>query len=224
MDNAKSQKIKWIAIIAILCLLVAGGAAGWKYYSAAAAVEYSVYGLPGQQLEVEDTGYSVTVDSFDSSTMTASITVTDEATGETVSGDISLDPSKTAEKQEALKAFGLKYRLVSTGWAADVSVSRNNKMLQSGTLCAGEHMVLNDEPDIVIALNAVYPDYKLVDDTPTTASNELKNPGYLYTIYYQNEVMGRNVLTGDDPVTIDDEYSISFDNPQQYVMLEVRKL
>ena len=57
---------------------------------------------------------------------------------------------------------------------------------------------------------------------PMTASSALKNPGYLYTIYYHDQVVGMNVLTGGDMITVED-YGIIFKNPQPYTLIQVKR-
>ena len=187
-------------------------------------VKYTVYGVIGQTLDVEDTGYTVTINDFnielrEDETVeqyTANITVTDTATGETVTGETSVN--------HPLTAFGMKFYQNSTGWAATVSVIKNDTdLLQQEILCAGEHMTIEDFPDLVIAFNAFYPDYVLGSDgMPATASSDMNNPGYLYTLYYQEEVLGMNVLTSSEKIAVDD-YSIVFTDPQSYTLLQAKR-
>ena len=57
---------------------------------------------------------------------------------------------------------------------------------------------------------------------PATASEEPNNPGYLYSVYYMNEIIGMNVLEKDDQITIDD-YAVTFHDPQNYTLVQVKK-
>ena len=55
-----------------------------------------------------------------------------------------------------------------------------------------------------------------------TASGVVRNPAYLYTVYYQGQILGMNVLVGDEPLTIDD-YVVTFTEPQSYTLIQIKK-
>lgn len=185
--------------------------------------EYTVYGVPGQTKPVGDTGYELTIDSFDISLRedetveqyTAGLTMTD-ASGAAKSGEASVN--------SPLSLFGMKLYQNSTGWAATADVYKGEEKLQEALLCAGEYALIKGQEELAVSLTAFYPDYVASpeDGRPMTASGELNNPGYLYTLYYQNQVLGMNVLTGDDKITVED-YTIVFRDPQQYTLIQVKR-
>ena len=55
-----------------------------------------------------------------------------------------------------------------------------------------------------------------------TLTPALRDPGYLYTLYYHDQILGMNVLTGDDKITVED-YTIYFRDPQQYTLIQVKR-
>ena len=116
----------------------------------------------------------------------------------------------------------MKFYQNSTGWAASVIVEKNGEELQREILCAGEFISVADKPDLVIYLNAFYPDYAMVEGEPVTLSSKLNNPAYLYRVYYQGNMIGMNALTGDDVITID-EYTVRFEDPQSYTLIQIKK-
>ena len=116
----------------------------------------------------------------------------------------------------------MKFYQNSTGWAARVRVLENEELLQEETVCAGEYIRVKDKPDLVIYFNAFYPDLVMTNGMPSTASGSLNNPAYLYSVYYQEQVIGMNVLMPDEVLTIDD-YTVSFSDPQPYTLLQVKK-
>ena len=77
-------------------------------------------------------------------------------------------------------------------------------------------------PELTIWLNAFYPDYALVDGQPLTMSGSLNNPGYLYSVYYADQVIGMNVLMDGEQITIDD-YTVTFSDPQSYTILQIKR-
>ena len=83
----------------------------------------------------------------------------------------------------------MKFYQNSTGWAAKVSVAKDGEPMQSEVVCAGEYLAVKDKPDLVIYLNAFYPDYVFTPGVgPATASGQLNNPAYLYSVYYQDQI------------------------------------
>lgn len=204
----------WLTHLGILLIIVgfALGQYGTK--------KYSVYGVPGQTKEIEGTKYSVRIDEFstelrDDETVeqyTTNFTLINNETGEEKSGTTSVN--------HPCNLFGLKVYQNSTGWAADVVVYEDEEYLQDETLCAGEYLTVKDLEDLKILFKAFYPDLTYVDGEPESASSSLNNPGYLYMVYYGNDLLGMNVLN-DDYISIDN-YNVIFTNPQQYSLLQVK--
>ena len=210
----------WVCHLGIL-LLILGFSLGQYMHK-----EYTAYGVPGQTRLIGDTGYAVTIDDFriglrEDETVeqyTADITVRNVAVsgnGEAASASVSVNHPATL--------FGLKFYQNSTGWAAKLTVLKDGTKMQEEVVCAGDYLTVADKQDLVIMLTAFYPDYIFVDGRgPATASSSLRNPGYLYTVYYKGEVLGMNVLTGDDYLTID-EYTVLFSEPQNYTLLQIKQ-
>ena len=90
-------------------------------------------------------------------------------------------------------------------------------------VCAGDYLVVADNPDLVVFFNAFYPDYAMVSGYgPATLSGKLNNPGYLYSVYYQGQILGMNVLMSGEVLTIDD-YTVRFSDPQSYTLLQIKR-
>lgn len=118
---------------------------------------------------------------------------------------------------------GMKFYQNSTGWAANVQICKGSELLQQGVICAGEYAPVEDMEGLAVLLNAFYPDYvRGADGMPATASSELNNPGYLYTLYYNDRILGMNVLTEDEIITVED-YGIRFTDPQQYTLIQIKR-
>ena len=117
---------------------------------------------------------------------------------------------------------GMKIYQNSTGWAANVSITQGGEPLQSGVVCAGDFVRVENLPDLVIYFNAFYPDYVARPGAlPATASSDVNNPAYLYTVYYQDQILGMNALMEGEELTIDD-YTVLFSDPQPYTLLEIK--
>ena len=209
----------WVCHLGILCLIVAFSLGQMTHR------EYTVYGVPGQTKLIGDTGLLLTIDAFEVglreddtvSQYTAQITVRDMYGEELKAESAEISVNNPAD------LFGLRFYQNSTGWAANVSVLKGGELLQEEILCAGEYLQVEDKPGLIVLFNAFYPDYVQVPGQgPTTASGRLNNPAYLYMLYYQEELVGMNVLTQNDVITVD-EYTIVFSQPQSYTLIQIKQ-
>ena len=94
--------------------------------------------------------------------------------------------------------------------------------LQQEVLCAGETLSVKGKEGLVILLNALYPDYVIRDGAPATASDEPNNPAYLYSVYYRDQLVGMNVLTEGEEITVD-ACAVRFSDPQRYTLIQVKR-
>lgn len=207
----------WICHLGIL-LLILGFALGQ-----ATMRQYTVYALPGQTKEMGDSGLAVTVNDFQviraengsAQQYTASLTVTNPVSGTKENG--------TASVNAPANLFGYKFFQNSIGWGADVRVLENGSELQTEALCAGEFFAVKDKPELVIYFQALYPDYVQTEGTmPVSVSDEIRNPAYLYQVYFQGQILGMNILKDGEELTID-EYTVLFENPRNYTLLAVKR-
>ena len=209
----------WVCHLGILLLILGFGLGQMTKET------YAVYGAAGQTKMIGNTGLSLTIDDFQVdlreddtvSQYTAWITVRDLSGGEegrTESAKIAVNAPATL--------FGMKFYQNSTGWAANMTISKEGEELQKSVVCAGDYLVVEDKPDLVIYFNALYPDLVMTDSGPATASSALKNPGYLYSVYYQEQILGMNVLKEGEVIKIDD-YEVTLDQPQYYTVIQIKK-
>lgn len=206
----------WLTHLGLLIIIV-GFALGQMF-----TVKYTVYGVPGQTKQVGDTAYTLTIDSFEVALRadetveqyTSTLTLTDTAQRTSQSGETSVN--------HPMNAMGMKLYQNSTGWAANVLIFKGEELLQSEILCAGEAIAVKGLEDLVLSFNAFYPDYVMTEGGPATASSQLRNPAYFYTLYYQEGVLGMNVLEADQRITVED-YSFLFLDPQQYTLIQVKR-
>lgn len=216
----------WLTHLGML-IIIAGFALGQMY-----TIKYTVYGVEGSTKPVEDTSYTLTIDSFET-TLREDETVDQYTSLVTVTDTTSCEAQQTQTSvNHPGKVFGMQVYQNSTGWAATVTVSKDKESvssepslpeeIQSAVLCAGEYLEVEDKPGLVILFNAFYPDYaKDANGMPVTVSPHPVNPAYLYTVYYNNKVIGMNVLH-NDYISIDD-YIVTFDSPQQYTLLQLKR-
>lgn len=206
----------WVCHLGILLLILGFG------LGQITQRQYTVYGVPGQTKPIGDTGYLLTIDDFQVGLRaddtveqyTADITVRD------VDGRGSEQATVSVNNPASL--YGMKLYQNSTGWAATIDIQKDGEPLQSDVLCAGEYLRVQDKPDLVIYLSAFYPDYVMQPGVgPSTATGALNNPAYLYRVYYQDQVLGMNVLTRGEELTID-EYAVTFTNPQSYTLIQIK--
>lgn len=214
--NRVGQWGAWLTHLGILIIIV-GFALGQMY-----TVKYTVYGVPGEQSMIGDTPYLLQIDDFQIllrpddtvEQYLAKLTVTDTRTGESQSGEASVN--------HPWDVNGLRLYQNSTGWAADIVVYKGEELLQAETVCAGEYLTVKDREDLLVMFRAFYPDYvTAADGMPATASDRMDNPGYLYVLYYKGDVLGMNVLLANEKITVSD-YTILFDNPRSYTLIQIK--
>ena len=187
--------------------------------------QYAVYGVPGDTKPIGDTGCFLTIDDFtierredgSAAQYTSGITVTNVANSAGPSGG-----SATVSVNHPATLCGMKFYQNSVGWAAKVSVLEGGAPLQEAVVCAGDLLPIADKPELVVYLNALYPDYVFTPGVgPSTASERPDNPAYLYSVYYQGQLLGMNALMAGEELTIDD-YTVTFTDPQNYTLIAVK--
>ncbi len=208
----------WVCHLGVL-LLIVGYSLGQMTYK-----EYAVYGVPGDTLAVPGTSLAVTIDDF-------RIELREDDTVEQYTADITaFDLSKSSEGKSATISvnhpadlLGYRFYQNSTGWAANITILKNGEYFQSKVVCAGDYLPVQDKPELVIYFNAFYPDYQFIEGYgPSTRSGKVLNPAYLYSVYYMGQMLGMNVLSSEDVLTID-EYTVYFSEPQSYTLIQIKK-
>ena len=206
----------WVCHLGILLLIIGFG------FGQMTKKEYAVYGIPGQTKPIGDTGLYLTIDDFQ-------VDLREDDTVSQYTAEITVGKSENDAENAAISVnhpaslYGMKFYQNSTGWAAKVTIRENGELLQEEVICTGEFVPVKDKPDLVIYLNAFYPDYYLDREKgPQTASGQIKNPAYLYTVYYQGSVLGMNALLEEEDLTIDD-YVVNFSEPQNYTLIQIKK-
>ena len=208
----------WVCHLGILLLILGFGLGQMTQQ------KYAVYGVPGQFMSVGDTGYAVRIDDFHVG-LRQDDTVEQYTTDFTLMNSNSSGPgggSASVSVNNPATLAGMKFYQNSTGWAAKLTVYEGGEFLQEAVVCAGEYLRVADKPDLVINLNSFYPDYVMQPGVgPSTASGQLNNPAYLYSVYYQDQIIGMNALMDGEVLTIDD-YTVTFTEPQMYTLLQVK--
>ena len=205
----------WVCHLGIL-LLILGFALGQITMK-----QYTVYALPGQTKGMDDSGLQVTVDDLqilraESGAVqqyTAALTVSDPVNHTEEKG--------TTGVNAPANLYGYKFFQNSVGWGADVRVLKNGQELQKEGLCVGEFFAIADKPELVIYFPAFYPDYS-GEPKQSDPSLPVKDPAYLYQVYYQGQILGMNILKAGEELTID-EYTVLFENPRNYTLLAVKR-
>ena len=213
----------WVCHLGIL-LLIIGFTLGQLLHK-----EYTVYGVIGDTKPIGDTGYFLTIDDFDIQLReddTVAQYVADVTVFRAPQGSTSIPDSMnaTVSVNHPARLYGFKIYQNSTGYAARISVDEAGTPLQTQVICAGEGVEIADAPGLAVYLNAFYPDFYLQPGAgPMTLSGRMNNPAYLYSITYQDRMVGMNYWQeADGPITVND-YSITFSEPQSYTLLQVKK-
>ena len=206
----------WLCHLGMLVLILGFGLGQLTQFDA------SVYGIPGQTKPIPGTDYAVTIEDFEI-LLRPDETVDQYTTTLTVSDGGVRTAGGVTQVNHPCKLFGMKFYQNSTGWGADFTVEKDGSVLQQEFLCAGELAHVKPVEGLTVFLRAFYPDYAEDDSgMPMTKSSVLSNPAYLYMLYYGEELLGMNVLTAGQVITVDD-YTISFHDPQPYTLIQVKR-
>jgi len=206
----------WLTHLGML-LVIIGFALG-QFLS----IEYTVYGIPGSTQPIGNSGYWLKIDDFEISMRddytveqyTAKLTMLDEE-GNMQSGEASVN--------HPMSAFGYELFQDSTGWANYVDIYVNDTLSKTDLICGGEYTYPDDRPNLVFFFNKFYPDLgKNSEGDFVTLSPVCNNPYSLFTVYYNNEVMGMNMTAMDEPIDVN-EYTFVMRDPVQYTLLVVKK-
>jgi len=205
----------WLCHLGML-LVIVGFAAGQ-----ALATESVVYGIPGSTQPIGDTGYLLTIDDFE-------VALRDDFTVEqytarltVVSPDGTSSQSGTASVNHPMTAFGMSLYQDSTGWANYVDIAFDGQLVKQDLLCVGEYTTPDELPSLALLLTNFYPDLTRSGRTLTNATPLLNNPHALYSLYYQDQLLGMNLVEMDIPITVD-RYSFTLHDPVQYTLIVIR--
>ncbi|MCI8401098.1 MAG: cytochrome c biogenesis protein ResB [Lachnospiraceae bacterium] len=204
----------WLCHVGML-LLIAGFALGERF-----GLESYVYGVPGQEKELEGTGYVVRIDDFrielrEDETVeqyTASLTVRETDTGRQVSG--------MAQVNHPMDAFGMRVYQNSTGWACQVDVYQKETLEESRLLCTGEILTPESAPEVSLVFQKFYPDFAYTEQGAVSVSSRLDNPCAAFTLYYDGKAIASDVV-GVGYEIIAEPYRFVFRDPQPYTLIQV---
>ena len=205
----------WVCHLGIL-LLILGFALGQMTMK-----QYTVYALPGQTKEMGDSGLLVTVEDLQISREEGGTVSQYTAVLKAADSTANTEETGQAAVNAPANLYGYKFFQNSVGWGADVLVLKNGEEMQKERLCVGEFFAVADKPELVIYFPAFYPDYSAEAKTSDPTA-EVKDPAYVYQVYYQGQILGMNALRAGEELTID-EYTILFDNPRNYTLLAVKR-
>lgn len=203
----------WVCHLGIL-LLIAGFIAGQMTHE-----EYTVEGLPGDTVPLGNTGLTVIINDF-------SIDWRDDGSAEQYTADITVFDGNGREKSgqssvnHPASLLGYDFVQNSAGWAADVTVMKDNSVIQQETLCTGEYIAFADDPDIFIQLLQFYPNYDGTTGIASPmASTYPEHPGYHVRLYDRFGARSDIILEKDQRMNLNRQYSVEFSNPSNYTLL-----
>lgn len=209
----------WVCHLGILLLILGFGLGQMT------KTDYTVYGVPGQSKRIGETDLVLTIDDFridmrEDDTVeqyTSTITVRDMT-------DLDAEPLHTSiSVNNPGRLLGMTYYQNSIGYAVRITVTRAGERLQSDIVCSGELVSFADRPELMVYFITMYPDYAYDEAAgPYSLSGRMRNPAYLYAVYYNGELLGMNVLMADEQVKIDD-YVVSFTDPQYYTLIQIKQ-
>lgn len=178
--------------------------------------EFTVYGLPGTEEEVGDSGIFLTIDDFN-------VFLRDDFTVEQFESKLTArkdgaEISGTTQVNHPFSAFGYRFYQNSEGWTNDVTITKGGEFVSKQTVYMGEHFDFPDMP-VVVVLNQFYPDFNemtMKNNTPL-----IVNPHTRFSIYINGHLADMNFIEMGNPITVEDVVAV-LDNPRKYSLLQAR--
>ena len=209
----------WVCHLGILLLILGFGLGQMTQR------QYTIDCVPGQSRPIGSTGYALGVDDFNieryadgnPSQYVSDITVYD------LSGGDDAGKSARISTNHPASLYGMRFYPYATGWAARADVYKDGQPLQQEIVCAGGLLPVADLPELVIYLKALYPDYPAGDGgVPVIDIDQATHPAYDYAVYYKAQMVGADVLTADETITVNN-YTVAFSQPRRYTEILVKR-
>lgn len=202
----------WVCHLGVV-LLIVGFALGQITME-----QHTVYGVPGQLLQIGETDYAVKLRDF---------RVTREADGfisqyETELTVYDLRDENEIRSEDAVvsvngpaSCFGYKFYQNSTGDAAKLTIRRDGALVRESWICVGEAEQMLDTP-LYLQLQAVLPEHG-------TDAEGRALPGYAYLIYVGDELYTMNIQGEGETIPDFTPYEVRFSDAQSYTLLQVKR-
>ena len=181
--------------------------------------ETVVYGVPGTDHPLLDTGYSIRIDDFDilyRQDYSVHQYVTD-ATIRDESGKIIRQGSLQVNQPMAGRGFNVFQS--GTGWAMEAGLMRNGQAVETRTLFQSEAFSADDQK-IVLHFREFYPDFFLSDGQLYSRTPFPENPRMLYALYYDGIQVQVDLAAPGQTITYN-EYSFTVAQPRLFTVLQV---
>lgn len=203
----------WLTHMGLFLIIVFYVLGKWFGY------ETVIYGVPGTEHPVLETGYTIRIDDFDilyREDYSVHQYITDATIFDKAGAIIAEGPLQV---NQPMRGKGFEVFQSGTGWAMEASLSRNGQLLEKKTLLQSEAFVA-DEAKIVLHFMDFYPDLVLRDGQPFTRTPFPENPWMLYALYYDGAQVLFNMAAPGQTITYR-EYSFTLTEPKLFTVLQV---
>lgn len=206
----------WLTHLSIIVIILAFGYGRYKGF------DETVYGVPGETLELENSDYKIRIDNYNV-LFREDFTVEQYITEMTVLDKDDKEVKKGTSMVNHPFRFGdFNVYQNSTGWAVDALLFKNEKSYKEKILYKSEVFV-EDDKKIALQLADFYPDFDSKNPTkPRTTTPFLKHPVALYALFYDGERVDMGLNHIGDPIEWE-EYTFVLENPRMFTLLQVAK-
>ncbi len=206
----------WCIHLGILLTIISYGYGQYTHFSS------EVYGVPGSEVEVEGTEFTVSIEDFRIDYREDG-TVGQYYTNMKLLNDKNeLLNSKEISVNHPLNYKGYNFYQSATGWATNIQFMKDEKEVVEDLLYEGTFFV-DEEEGLAIQFTKFFPDFVATEGGLFTRSHETNNPMFLYALFFNGRRVGMNVVAPGDVIEWN-EYDIILDNPKMYTYLQVNKV
>lgn len=198
-----------IGIIIIVIFFTYGKLKGFDVY---------VYGVPGQELEVENTDISIYIEDFNIE-FREDYSVEQYISDLVILKDGQVEEDGQISVNNPMRINDLNIYQNSTGWALNAYLYKEGEEYSNKLMYEGD-LFIEDDQKIVIQFTSFYPDFDASSDTLRSKTPLLNHPLALYALFYDGYRVDMNLVHMNTPVEYE-EYSFVFNEPQRYTLLQV---
>lgn len=206
----------WLIHLGLLIVIVAYA------YGQQGNFTSAVYGVPGTAQALENTGINAVIKDFN-------VEFRQDGSIQQYYTQLELQDDKgnvLAKDQlfvnKPLRYDGYSFYQTATGWAADITISKNGTTLEEELLYEGT-TYLNEELELALQFNKLYPDYIQTAGGMATKSQQPNNPKILYSIFSRGSRVAMNIVSPGEKISWQ-EYEFVLKDIDRYTYLQVNRM
>lgn len=187
----------------------------------ATAYTYSFHNVEDTINEIEDTGLSFQIDSFDIELYPDDTVKTYKTVGKVLDENGEILKSGEILVNQPMNVNGYQISQLSFGLVTDCKIYKDGEEIGTAPLFKNEY-VAADKGLFLVYMKDLYPNLEIREDGVYNASKKMENPYVDYAVVFGGTLVKQGLEKVDKKISVG-HYDIEFINPRHYTVLDVRK-